>query len=725
MPASVAIALAPLHAYPHGDPTLKVMGLYGDPRAVFVHPRLLVRLGISCTRHALMEAPGNISAVPVEVYVSDAVDAGTVLASPWVVDHFLHHHEGLVLVAPANPTVGASRVCLTLREARGQALPTHSAAILTSSMKKQLRRGELPLRPSSLVACRHKTELHVFELLVQDDRCKSEADTLFHVSAETTFVDCEASDSCVMTEAETAPISPASTRSYELVMKVDVLLETYSTMLNFMKKYEHASNMVASFALPPILLMTGCEGSGKTCLCNALVEGSHGMQVFFVNAFDAFVGDTHEAQEPSKNLNQSDPTEHPLLQKVRAFLSSSRDKGILSSNKLFIIDDVHMLYRSISRHDSFANARLVMERVMDIIRRTFSQSKTFLLLTTTNKRYVPSALLSPEGMGFSFTIPELDQAGRNSALSFFLADEVLAPGPTGEGLALVVEQYTRGFLLRDLVGVISKCKVQRIPLVAAAQAYKPLRLQSVHTHDAVVTFADVGGYAAVKSRLLHMVKLRQNQTSGGATTSIPLGMNKASGVLLHGPSGCGKTMLVEAVATESRCPFVLVRAPDLLSPYLGESERKLRELFASVQSAETSVVFLDEVDAIIPARTDYASSGAGGVGERLLSTLLNEIDGISTKGGSFIIGATSRLDAVDPALRRPGRLGALIEIHHPSGSDRVDIADLYSRKFNIDLDGIDWAQPHFDGSTGADIKKAYEEAAMDRIRESIKGDLGE
>ena len=199
-----------------------------------------------------------------------------------------------------------------------------------------------------------------------------------------------------------------------------------------------------------------------------------------------------------------------------------------------------------------------------------------------------------------------------------------------------------------------------------------------------------------------------NKAKGRNALAASLEME--SGMLVHGPSGCGKTMLVEALANETRSHFISVRAPDLLSPYLGQSEAKLRALFSTVRSTESSIVFVDEIDAIIPSRANFSEPGGGsnssGVGERLLATLLNEIDGISLSGRTLVIGATSRLEAVDPALRRPGRLGTSIHVPFPDEEDKHAISRLYATKYHLnELPSTDIIA----AETCADIAQLYNE----------------
>ena len=172
-----------------------------------------------------------------------------------------------------------------------------------------------------------------------------------------------------------------------------------------------------------------------------------------------------------------------------------------------------------------------------------------------------------------------------------------------------------------------------------------------------VCFDDIGGYSSIKHRLLQLHGGNSNENDNAF-----LKTKRVTGILLHGPSGCGKTKMVEAFASETNSYLILLRASALLSPYLGERERILRETFKSASISSKSILFIDEIDAIIPARNFDQTSGAApiGIGERLLSTLLNCMDGLVENPNVLVMAATTRLDMVDPALRRPGRLGKFL-----------------------------------------------------------------
>ncbi|HXW01953.1 MAG TPA: AAA family ATPase, partial [Candidatus Nitrosotenuis sp.] len=179
------------------------------------------------------------------------------------------------------------------------------------------------------------------------------------------------------------------------------------------------------------------------------------------------------------------------------------------------------------------------------------------------------------------------------------------------------------------------------------------------------------------------------------------------GILLHGPSGVGKTLLAKAVATESEANFVSVRGPELLSKWVGESERGIREIFRRARQASPCVIFFDEVDSIAPIR------GAGSetaVTERVVSQLLTELDGMENMHGVIVLAATNRADMIDPALLRPGRFDKIVQIPMPDKDSRRQILQINAKDIPIvsdkndpDYVNLDKIAEITDGMSGADV----------------------
>lgn len=148
-----------------------------------------------------------------------------------------------------------------------------------------------------------------------------------------------------------------------------------------------------------------------------------------------------------------------------------------------------------------------------------------------------------------------------------------------------------------------------------------------------------------------------------------VGIKAAAGILLWGPPGCGKTLVAKAVANESKANFISIKGPELLNKYVGESERAVRALFARARSSSPCVLFFDEMDALVPTRDDALSDASA----RVVNALLTELDGVGDRSGVYVVGATNRPDCIDPAIRRPGRLGTSVFVGLPTAEERVDI----------------------------------------------------
>ncbi|MEB3805963.1 MAG: AAA family ATPase, partial [Desulfurococcales archaeon] len=197
------------------------------------------------------------------------------------------------------------------------------------------------------------------------------------------------------------------------------------------------------------------------------------------------------------------------------------------------------------------------------------------------------------------------------------------------------------------------------------------------------------------------------------------GIKPPRGILLFGPPGTGKTLLAKAVATESGANFIAVRGPEVLSKWVGESEKAVRRIFERARQVAPTVVFFDEIDAIAPARGFRHDTS--GVTDRIVNQLLTELDGIVPLQNVVVIAATNRPDIIDPALLRPGRFDRLIYVPPPDKEARKQIFKVHTRKVpladDVDLDKL---AELTEGYTGADIEAVVREAVMIKLREKLE-----
>ncbi|MHA1730526.1 MAG: CDC48 family AAA ATPase [Promethearchaeota archaeon] len=224
-----------------------------------------------------------------------------------------------------------------------------------------------------------------------------------------------------------------------------------------------------------------------------------------------------------------------------------------------------------------------------------------------------------------------------------------------------------------------------------------------------ITYEDIGGLDEEIQKVREMVELPLRHPELFQRT----GIDPPKGVLLRGPPGCGKTLLAKAVANESEAHFISINGPEIMSKFYGESEKRLRQLFKEADENAPSIVFIDEIDAIAPKREDVT----GEVERRVVAQMLALMDGLHARGRVIVIGATNRPNAVDPALRRPGRFDREIEIKVPDQKGRLEILQIHTRKMPLDdtvnLDALA-AVTH--GFVGADIASLCREAAMATLR---------
>ncbi|MFB6151333.1 MAG: CDC48 family AAA ATPase [Haloarculaceae archaeon] len=224
-----------------------------------------------------------------------------------------------------------------------------------------------------------------------------------------------------------------------------------------------------------------------------------------------------------------------------------------------------------------------------------------------------------------------------------------------------------------------------------------------------VTYEDIGGLDDELDRVREMIELPMRHPELFRT----LGIEPPKGVLLHGPPGTGKTLIARAVANEIDAHFQMISGPEIMSKYYGESEEQLRDVFEEAEENEPAIVFIDELDSIAPEREEVS----GDVERRVVAQLLSLMDGLEERGQITVIGTTNRIDAVDPALRRPGRFDREIEIGVPDREGREEILRIHTRGMPLgDEVDLDRYAEHTQGFVGADLESLAKESAMGAVR---------
>jgi transitional endoplasmic reticulum ATPase len=227
-----------------------------------------------------------------------------------------------------------------------------------------------------------------------------------------------------------------------------------------------------------------------------------------------------------------------------------------------------------------------------------------------------------------------------------------------------------------------------------------------------ITYEDIGGLGDAVGRVREMIELPLRHPE----LFKRLGVEAPKGVLLHGPPGTGKTLLAKAVANETNASFYTIGGPEIMSKYYGESEEKLRNVFQQAEKNAPSIIFIDEIDSIAPKREEVS----GEVERRIVAQLLSLMDGMSSRGKVVVIGATNRINAIDPALRRPGRFDREIEIGVPDRNGRLEILQIHTRGMPLDKDvNLEKLADISHGFVGADLQALSKEAAMRALRKVL------
>ncbi|MDP2648079.1 MAG: CDC48 family AAA ATPase [Candidatus Yanofskybacteria bacterium] len=247
----------------------------------------------------------------------------------------------------------------------------------------------------------------------------------------------------------------------------------------------------------------------------------------------------------------------------------------------------------------------------------------------------------------------------------------------------------------------------------ALKEVEPSALREVFSEIPSVKWEDVGGLEHIKQTLKEVIEWPLKHSD--ALDYVKLKASK--GIMLYGPPGCGKTLLAKAVATELGVNFISIKGPELLSKYIGESEKGIREIFKKARMASPCIIFFDEIDSLVSKRGGSTDSH---VTERVVSQFLTELDGMEELKGVVVLGATNKLDMVDPALLRAGRFDFLLEIPKPSEECRYAIFNIHTKGKPLDR-GINLKKlaKLTEGLTGADIELICKKASMSAVRENF------
>jgi len=263
--------------------------------------------------------------------------------------------------------------------------------------------------------------------------------------------------------------------------------------------------------------------------------------------------------------------------------------------------------------------------------------------------------------------------------------------------------------------IIQELRISDNDFIQAINMVEPSAMREIMIDIPDISWEDVGGLEDIKSELQEAVEwpLKYPKLFEKA------GIRPLNGIILFGPPGCGKTLLAKAVASESKCNFITVKGPEILSKWVGESQKSIREIFRKGRQASPSIIYFDEIDAITAIRNSY--DGTSGVTSSIVNQILVEMDGLEDRKGVIVIASTNRPDLVDSALLRPGRFDRLLYVMAPDLESRKKILGVHTSNMPLANDvSLKHIAQITDGYSGADLENVCREAGMQAIREKME-----
>src|ERR671935_3333401 len=455
---------------------------------------------------------------------------------------------------------------------------------------------------------------------------------------------------------------------------------------------------------PKGVLLYGPPGTGKTLLAKAVANESnaHFISISGPEIMSKFYGESEA--------------------RLREIFKEAKEKA----PSIIFIDEIDSI--APKREEVTGEVeRRVVSQLLSLMDGLEARGKVIVIAATNRPNAIDPALRRPGRFDREIEIKVPDKRGRLEILQIHTRNMPLDTDVDQDRVAAVTHGFVGADLeylckeaamkcLRRLLPelnledekiapeVLDKLVITRSDFENAIKDVMPSAMREVYLEPPDVSWNDIGGLEDVKRELQEAVEwpMRYPNLYKELGHSIP------KGILLHGPSGTGKTMLAKAVATESEANFISVKGPELISKWVGESEKGIREIFRKARQASPCVIFFDEVDSIAPNRGGR-SMGQDGVGgttgtERMLSQLLTEMDGIQEMQGTVVIAATNRADMIDPALIRPGRFDKIVYVPNPDKKTREKILGIYTKGKPIGRD-IDLAKiaEKTEGFSGADV----------------------
>ena len=465
---------------------------------------------------------------------------------------------------------------------------------------------------------------------------------------------------------------------------------------------------------PKGVLLHGPPGTGKTLLAKAVANESNS-NFILINGPEIM----------SKYYGQS---EENLRKK---FTDAEKN-----SPSIIFIDEVDAI--APKREESKGEVeRRVVAQLLALMDGLKSRGKVVVIAATNIPNQIDPALRRPGRFDREIEIGVPDKEGRLNILKIHTRNMPLAKNVSLKDIA----EITYGFVGADLAALakeaamivlrnvmpelklkeeeaipkelLEKLRVTQKDFKEALKVVRPSAMREVLVEVPNVKWDDIGGLDDVKEELIEAVEWPLKNPDAFKR----MGVKPPKGILLYGPPGTGKTLLAKAVANESKANFILVKGPELLSKWVGESEKAVRKIFKKARQTSPTIVFFDEIDAIAPKRGLSADSH---VTERVVNQLLSEIDGLESLHDVVVIGATNRPDILDTGLLRPGRFDRLILTPVPDEKTREKIFEIHTKDMPLKSVNIKELAKKAIGYVGADVEAICKEAAIFALRKDMK-----
>ena len=465
---------------------------------------------------------------------------------------------------------------------------------------------------------------------------------------------------------------------------------------------------------PRGVFLYGPPGCGKTLLAKAVANESDAN--FFVISGPEIM---------SKFYGESEARLREIFQKAQE-----------TSPSIIFIDEMDAIAPKREEVTGEVERRVVAQ-LLSLMDGMGSRGNIIVIGATNRPNAIDPALRRPGRFDREIEIGVPDKAGRYEVLQIHtrnmpLAEDVelkrlsdITHGYTGADIASLCREAAMKTLRRYIPEInleeerippeiLEKMVVKMDDFISAYREITPTAMREVYVEVPQVLWDEVGGLKQVKQELMESVEWPLKKPE----VFKRMGIKPPKGILLYGPPGCGKTLLARAVATESEANFISIKGPEVFSKWVGESEKAIREVFRKGRTAAPSIIFFDELDAILPRRgLGYADSGAS---ERVISQLLTEIDGIETLQNVVVMAATNRPDMLDPAVLRPGRFDRMIYVPSPDLASLKEIFKIHARSMPLSRDvDLEELARKAQGYSGADVEAICREAAMHALREDI------